>query len=113
MVVTANMRVPTVPEGDSTVQVQFQIQNTGGGRAFTSAEDDNTITIKGAGADCGTGAGADKTVRLAGGKSATVFCKFNVGSVTTFVEKSFSIGLKYNYFIDSATQVTVLKKPVE
>ena len=108
LVVTSNLRVPTVPKGTKDVQIQFQIQNTGGGRAFSGGDEANNEIVIKEGGDC-----SNKKVKLAGGKSATVFCKFTTGAVDTFVEKAFSLTIDYNYFIDSVTQVTVLKKPVE
>ncbi len=108
--------------GNVNVPVQIELQNVGGGRAYpagdpaaakpTSTSIDNikvTITSTGATTTCiPTG----ENVRLVGGKSRIISCTLAFTSIQAagLATAVLDVALDYNYFVDTAASVTVLKK---
>lgn len=118
LVVNFFARSPVISPPDSTtVRVQIEVQNVGSGKTFSEATIDTSksvttvmlnkikITVGG----CTTG-GEPKEVLLIGGKSATINCERSSITTSTFEDIAFTVTVEYGYFVDSATQVTVLKK---
>ncbi len=133
LVITAVARTPTLSIGATTGRVQFEIQNVGGGRVFDTVSDTgeittldliNKITISGLG-DTGTCAGVgsggtavfdgttNAKIRLAAGKSKVISCDIDVRGIINFADRSIKLVAEYNYFVDSATQVKVLRSLTE
>lgn len=122
LLITVKTRLLTIPAGATTVKIQFEIQNVGGGRVFsgivpssgspatipsTDLDVINSITVS-AGTTC---AGASSTVKLIGGKSRVLICDVTVGTLPSggFTDQAVKFTLNYNYFVETATQVSVLK----
>lgn len=128
LVVTAVARTPSVGAGTTTGRVQFEIQNAGAGRVSKGvtvtdtkdAEPDGLdllkeIKVSGAKNCAGTDAisnvvtlPSDK-LRLAGGKSKVISCDIDIPGIGNFKDAALKLTASYSYFVDSATQVTVLR----
>ncbi|MBI4010289.1 MAG: hypothetical protein HY361_03835 [Candidatus Aenigmarchaeota archaeon] len=120
-VVSVRGKLLTIKSG-SNVEVPFQleIQNVGGGRAFSGtgvdAASDEIDKIK----VTPTGSGATITcdpsgadVRLIGGKSRVLSCRATFSTVPpATITATLDLELEYNYFIDTQTSVTLLKTSV-
>ncbi len=132
LLITILARTPVVSAtGDSTGRVQIEIQNVGSGRVYDldSGKSEPEIVldrikeIKIGGVGDGKCAGVDDStgiVTLSGlnaqklltGKSRTINCEIKTGDVITqnFKNVELKIDITYNYFVDSATSITVLKQ---
>lgn len=128
LLVTPTVRSPVVSGGDKVARIQFEIQNTGGGRVLADLPGVDTtsidatkldtltkITVEAGGIkSCAGTTGASGKVevttnlRLVGGKSKVISCDIDVTS-STFQDIQASITIGYSYFVDSATQVTVTR----
>lgn len=116
--ITVFARTPVVA-ADSKGRVQFEIQNVGGGRVGTEdaagLDVIKEIKITGVGSTGSCAGGAAGNVqtlsnqRLAGGKSKIISCEIGAGTITNFQDVALNLTSTYDYFIDSATQVTVLR----
>jgi hypothetical protein len=124
LLVNVKTRLATIPKGARSVRVQFEIQNTGGGRVFTNYDGMTRATIDSndldkiskidvtSNVDCGNGYGGSLTdVKLVGGKSKVIICTVDVSDMPAagYIDKAINFNLTYNYFVESTTQVTVLK----
>lgn len=121
LVVNFFARSPLVTPTNNKVRVQIEVQNVGGGKTFVgepSIDPSKQVTsnmlnkIKVSVGDdpanfCDTSV-EDKEVLLIGGKSAIINCEKTV-ETNTFTDITFPVTIKYGYFVESATQVTVLK----
>lgn len=119
LTVTVSARTPVVSAATRIGKVQFEIQNIGGGtvgnETISGLNLVREIKIIGVGTN-GTCAGEAKgniqtlnNVRLAGGKSKIISCDIDVGGIANFQDISLNLTASYSYFVDSATQVTVLR----
>ena len=127
LLVTAAARTPTLTSTATTGRVQFEIQNIGPGRVVKEIPSDGvvpatnldiikTIEITGVG-DAGKCAGGPASSgkvtlqdqRLAGGKSKVISCDVAVPDLVSFKDIALKVTITYSYFVDSTTQVTVLK----
>ncbi|MBI2542802.1 MAG: hypothetical protein HYW24_01310 [Candidatus Aenigmarchaeota archaeon] len=122
LLVTVKAQAPIISAGSTQARVQFEIQNIAGGRVFknaTVASDLDIIktvkvsapgirTCRGVNAQGGVVTITD-TIRLAGGKSSIITCDFDVSGIINFQDIPITLELGYNYFVESATQVTVHK----
>lgn len=123
--ISAVARTPVL-SGTSTIgRVQFEIQNVGGGRVYSGDVDNKSnpsgldqltsIAVSGLGSkgSCAGQAAGDAstitTVRLVGGKSKIISCSIDVNEISNFADRALNVTVKYNYFVDGATQVTVTK----
>lgn len=114
--ITTFARTPVVASG-SKGRVQFEIQNVGGGRLNSTTDIDvieeiKIIGVGSAGSCAGAAVGNVQTitnVRLAGGKSKIISCEVDAGTVTNFQDSAINLTANYDYFVDSATQITVLR----
>lgn len=126
LIITAIARTPSVGTGTTTGRVQFEIQNAGSGRVSkgvtvtgtTDAEPDGLDLIKEikvtgakscAGVDASSGTVTLPNVRLAAGKSKVISCDVDVSGIGNFKDSALKLTAAYSYFVDSATQVTVLR----
>ncbi len=126
LVVTAVARTPSVVAGVTTGRVQFEIQNVGAGRVSsgvtvtgtTDAEPSGLdllkeINVTGAKTCAGTAAVGVivplSNVRLAAGKSKVISCDVDISGIGNFKDVALKLTASYSYFVDSATQVTVLR----
>ncbi len=122
LVINAVARTPTVQSDSNALgRVQFEIINTGGGRIFRPGNNDlvldelSSIEVTGLGSkgSCSGQSPGDKStltnVRLAGGKSKIISCDIDVSNVVNFADRAVKVVVKYSYFTDGATQVTVTK----
>ena len=127
--ITIFARTPTVSGATRIGKLQFEIQNVGGGRVGneTIAGLDIIREIKVVGVtptaggtvgQCGGKKDADDAsdkvitlndVRLAAGKSKIISCDVDVGAITNFQDIALNITANYQFFVDSATQATVLR----
>lgn len=135
LAITYSVRSPIVSSAAKDARIQFEIQNTGGGRVYTgttppsSTNLDTLISITvGANqikscagiADGATTAGADDkdtaagsikletNLRLVGGKSKVISCDISIAT-TTFQDIQTSIQVDYRYMVESASEITVRK----
>ncbi len=132
IVITVKARTPVVSPSVDTARVQFEIQNAGSGRVYSTIGDptdtidtltrvtvssssdlqecagttDATNTGKGTNDD--NEIGITTNLRLAGGKSKVISCDIKV-STANFQDMTVNMTLDYYYFVDSAAQVTVLR----
>jgi len=125
LIVTAVARTPSVGAGTTTGRVQFEIQNAGSGRVDKGATVTATnaqpsgldlikeIKVTGAKSCAGTAAAADvvtlSDVRLTAGKSKIISCEVDVTGIVNFKDSALKLTATYDYFVDSASQVTVLR----
>lgn len=118
MTVAVRTRTGVLSPGSTSLSVVYDISNTGGGRNFygqssslsspTSSSLDWVKVEPGSGVTC-----TRDTVKLIDGK-ATISCTLSVSSSDVsggYVNLPFTMKFVYNYFVDSATSVTVLKTP--
>lgn len=128
LLLTFTVRSPVVSSDTKTARIQFELQNVGGGRVFTTAaaaaisatnlDTLTKITVQGTNLKscAGAGAGSGKvelttqttSLRLVGGKSKVISCDIDV-TTTTFQDIQLDVSIDYNYFVDSATQVTITR----
>lgn len=125
LVITAVARTPSVTATALTGRVQFEIQNVGAGKVTKgiTATDANAqpdeldmlteIRITGA-KKCGSesvssGIVTLKDQRLTAGKSKIISCEIDTTGITNFKDVALRLNATYYYFVDSATQVTVLR----
>lgn len=101
-----NVKVPSAIISGGSIPVIFEIQNTGGG-ITTSMDIMNKIAIEPKGVDC-----YSKTeITLVDGKSGVVSCRILPGhTIERFEDFPVSIKLKYNYYVSSVSQITILPK---
>lgn len=121
LVINAVARTPSISSGSTIGRVQFEIINTGGGRVFRTDSSkivlDELLSIEvtglGTKGSCSGQPQGDKStltnVRLAGGKSKIMSCDIDVSGVVNFADRGVKVVVKYAYFTDGATQVTVTK----
>lgn len=125
LVVTAVARTPSVGAGTTTGRVQFEIQNVGAGRVSSGTVTGTTdaepsgldqlkeVKVTGAKNCAGTNAVSGvvtlSNVRLAAGKSKVISCDVDVSGIANFKDSALKLTASYSYFVDSATQVTVLR----
>jgi len=105
-----NIKVPTsvISGGDGTVPIQFEIQNTGGGRVYWPGSDGKggnldkiKVSVEGI-SDC-----ADD-VRLIDGKSGFISCRKSVSGVDDFKDFSVTLTLDYGYYSTAPSSITIL-----
>ncbi len=128
LTITAVARTPVLSTGSTKGRIQLEIQNIGSGRVFKGASIPSNgvilaadldilkaVTITGVGAlgSCAVGAAGNSqtpaNVRLAGGKSKVISCDVDASGIVNFKDIALKITVDYNYFVDSASQVTVSK----
>lgn len=138
LLVTVLARTPVVgSDASSTGRVQLEIQNVGSGRVYDGSEPlgasdlDYIKSIKISGVGSATAEGkcagkdsvsgvvtfdqvgaVDNRQKLLAGKSKTINCEIKTADVasTNFKNIALNIEIDYEYFVDSATSLTVLKK---
>jgi len=114
-------RSPVVTGENNVVRVQIEVQNVGEGKTFSgdnsvapassvTAGTLNKIRITEVDGCTRVTSSSTKAVLLIGGKSATINCEKDITTTTTFTDFTFTVKIEYGYFVDAATQVTVLKK---
>ncbi len=118
LVVNFFARSPVVTDTNKAVRLQIEVQNVGGGKTFaggaiTPSQPVTTTMLNKIKITIGDSATCkvpiqNKDVLLIGGKSAIINCEKDVAT-TTFTDITFPVTIDYGYFVDSATQVTVLK----
>lgn len=127
LVITAVARTPSVSATAATGRVQFEIQNVGSGRVIKTVDPADGVVpelkdldiiseIKVSGvkscADKSKGDDGKVTLtnqRLTGGKSKIISCEVDVGGITNVRDSAIKLTATYFYFVDSFTQITVLK----
>lgn len=116
--VTATAPRVTIQSGQEagSVRVQYVIENIGGGRPYKDSvkiENLDLVDISVSSSDSGVSEikCGDSTQRIPSTtKSKTISCDVTVTGVTNFKEFPITLKLSYNYFVDSTTTITVLKK---
>jgi len=127
LIVTVRAVAPIISGTATTGKVQFEIQNIGGGRVFlkqsspdesTSLDKLNQVTITASGLKSCRGVPVDAgsntisftdAIRLAGGKSTVITCELDATNIKNYKVTDVSLAIDYGYFVDSTTQVTVMK----
>ncbi len=125
LVINAVARTPVLSASTTLGRVQFEIQNIGGGRVYSGGLDssnnpkdiDKVMSIEviglGSKGSCAGSNEGDKATleptRLVGGKSKIISCIVDVSGITNYADRALHINIKYSYFVDSATQITVTK----
>ncbi len=115
--VSVTTRNALVPSGNGKVRLQIDIQNIGGGVVYMSSLTDGKIkiSISPTTDSSATVVSSDqcssspKEVPLLQGKSRTIFCDVTLNKVLSFENVPMEIKLEYNYYVDSTTQIKVLK----
>lgn len=92
----------------SSIPIQFDIENTGGGGVYSSNPNDQSVSVTFTGVSCPS---VTNPIRLIGGKSRLIDCTVSVSDISTsnpFEQKLIAFTVNYNYFVQSSASITVL-----
>ncbi len=107
---SVTFKAPNTVISSNEVSIQFEIQNSGGGRAYKSDTKPTTanldivsVSVSGT-KDCTTA----RDVRLIDGKTGRLYCKVSTAGVSNFEDKTVVATIRYRYYVESSTSISVL-----
>ncbi len=112
--VTATLAIPPIitvtssGPNPSSIPIQFDIENIGGGGAYLNSTNDQSVSVR---VSSNVNCPVSGTVRLISGKSRILTCTIPVSDISSsnpFEQKILTFTVNYNYYVQSPVSITVL-----